>query len=448
LYTIEPDIYSKQMKKIICIHSFILLNSILGLSLSLKTQAQDFQINFAGSGASSTVDSVKVENLTQCKSISIGGSDILHLIANVGIKDIITPDAKFLQVFPNPTNSDCLLQFETYEKNEVTISLYGLNGKIIFRNKEVLPRDYHSYLLSGISSGTFFIKVETDKYSYVEKLICNNRSSSLTEIKITETTPVSGNNNSNYDLKKPVRLKNDHSIIEMQFTTGDMLKFTGISGLYRTVHMLVPTQSQTLDFIFTGCVDADNNSYPVIQIGTQLWMAENLKTTRYRNGDIIPDIISNAAWANLLTGAYCWYNNDSSANAPVYGALYNWYAINDSRNIAPAGWHVASDSEWTILSDWLGGSDFAGGKLKDKCSTLWNDPNTGATNETGYTALPGGYRFLNGTFDENRNWAVWWCSTSSSSYEAPTRAAFKDGEDLGRDLSNKKDGFAIRCIKD
>ncbi len=230
----------------------------------------------------------------------------------------------------------------------------------------------------------------------------------------------------------------------MQYSEGDLLKFIGKSNVFQTVFMLVPTQSQTISFTFVECMDADNNNYSVVQIGTQLWMAENLKTTRYLNGEDIPEITVNSSWGNLTTGAYCWYNNDSAMYGSRYGALYNWYSINDNRNIAPYGWHVPTDAEWTELTTFLGGTETAGGKVKETCSTLWQNPNTGATNATGFTALPNGYRFLDGSFDENGNWSVWWTSSSSSLNGAPTRAAFYNSIDLGRDISDKKDGFAIR----
>ena len=137
-------------------------------------------------------------------------------------------------------------------------------------------------------------------------------------------------------------------------------------------------------------VDIDGNVYNTVTIGTQVWMVENLKTTKYRNGDAIPNVTGNASWVALSTGAYCWYNNDAATYKATYGALYNWYAVGDSRNIAPSGWHVATDSEWTTLSTFLGGESIAGDKLKEIGTSHWLSPNTGATNSNGFTAFPGG----------------------------------------------------------
>jgi uncharacterized protein (TIGR02145 family) len=136
--------------------------------------------------------------------------------------------------------------------------------------------------------------------------------------------------------------------------------------------------------------DIDGNNYHTVTIGTQIWMVENLKTTRYRNGDPIPNKTDATEWGKLSTGAYCNYDNTVS-NSNIYGKLYNWYAISDSRNIAPVGWHIPTSEEWTTLTEYL--KDDAVNKLKEVGTIHWGGSNTDATNETGFTALPGGGRF-------------------------------------------------------
>ncbi len=191
--------------------------------------------------------------------------------------------------------------------------------------------------------------------------------------------------------------------------------------------------------------DVDGNVYKTIKIGEQLWMAENLKVTHYRNGEAIPNIMDNTEWSNLSTGAYCVYNNDNS-QIETYGLLYNWYTLSDSRNIAPPGWHVPSDEEWTKLENYLG-SD-AGGKLKEPGTSHWNDPNTGATNSSGFTALPGGYRYHNGSFYRIVYRGYWWSSTSDASHLAWTRRLSSDDTDLDRHSENKQEGFSVRLVSD
>lgn len=143
--------------------------------------------------------------------------------------------------------------------------------------------------------------------------------------------------------------------------------------------------------------DIDGNVYNIISIGTQTWMLENLRTTHYRDGSPIPNVTDNTEWAGLFSGAYCDYNNAPS-NSVVYGKLYNLYTADDPRNIAPEGWHVPTISEWNVLINFLGGSTIAGGKLKEAGLAHWLSPNTGADNSSGFTALPGGIRTINGTF--------------------------------------------------
>jgi uncharacterized protein (TIGR02145 family) len=194
--------------------------------------------------------------------------------------------------------------------------------------------------------------------------------------------------------------------------------------------------------------DQQGNVYKTIVIGSQEWMAENLKTDRYRNGDAIPNILSNGVWASLTSGATCWMNNDSSVNACPYGRIYNRFAVADPRGLCPAGWHVPSDEEFNTLATSLGGTDQAGGRMKST-SSLWQSPNTGASNSSGFSALPGGSRqFNDGSFSAPGAGAYWWSSTNFISnlnyYYAllPNDAAFL------RDFVDENYGFSVRCVKD
>ena len=145
---------------------------------------------------------------------------------------------------------------------------------------------------------------------------------------------------------------------------------------------------------YGSLTDQEGNIYKTVTIGNQTWMAENLKTTRYRNGDPIQYVADSAQWRGLITGGYCYYDNNKQYVA-TYGCLYKWYAVNDSRNLAPSGWHVPTDTEWATLNNSLGGEDVASDKLKEVGTTHWRYFN-GATNESGFTALPGGGRGFNG----------------------------------------------------
>jgi uncharacterized protein (TIGR02145 family) len=193
--------------------------------------------------------------------------------------------------------------------------------------------------------------------------------------------------------------------------------------------------------------DIDGNVYQTITIGTQVWMAENLKTTKYRDGTSIPNVTDANQWGGLTTGAYCDYNNVVS-NSTTYGRLYNWYAVSDSRNIAPAGWHVPTDAEWTTLTTCLGGESVAGGKLKEAGTAYWLSPNTCANNEIGFTALPSGW--LGSTFYDIGNNCTWWSATADSDLltHAWIRELFYNFSSVGRITFHKSGGYSVRCIKD
>ena len=193
--------------------------------------------------------------------------------------------------------------------------------------------------------------------------------------------------------------------------------------------------------------DIDGNVYKTIKIGSQWWMAENLKVTKYRNGDPIPNVTVNVSWAALTSGAYCWYNNDATTNKVTYGGLYNWYAVIDKRIIAPTGWHIPTLAEFTTLVNYLGGA--VGGKLKETGSTHWASPNTGATNESGYTALPGGLRGINGKFYSILEFGYWWSTSEFNANNAhSSHYLYSTGSNSSGGNYQKYYGFSVRCIKD
>jgi uncharacterized protein (TIGR02145 family) len=210
--------------------------------------------------------------------------------------------------------------------------------------------------------------------------------------------------------------------------------------------------------------DIDGNGYDTVNIGSQVWLKQNLKTTRYNDGAAIPNIIDSCIWSGLSTGAMCWYNNDSATYGDTYGALYNWYAVVSPSDLCPTGWHVPTDIEWQTLEIYLGmtqtqanstgwrGTD-EGGKMKDVGTTHWNSPNAGATNSSGFTALPGGWRAYNcvpmwGSFGYIGENAYFWTSTTYSSSHAWIRDIGHTGSWVSRYDSEKNSGFSVRCIMD
>jgi len=191
---------------------------------------------------------------------------------------------------------------------------------------------------------------------------------------------------------------------------------------------------------------------PSVKICNQTWMLKNLDTDKYRNGDPIPQVTDRTAWANLKTGAWCYFQNDP-ANGAVYGKLYNWYAVNDPRGLAPAGWHIPTTNEYSTLANCLGGGLVAGDKLKASGTTLWGLGNTTATNSSGFTALPGGFRlgladgWNNGVFS-GYNEGRWWTRTPYDSDWSWFHNLLGSASNSYIDYSNKDMGFSVRCVKD
>jgi uncharacterized protein (TIGR02145 family) len=188
-----------------------------------------------------------------------------------------------------------------------------------------------------------------------------------------------------------------------------------------------------------------------VMIGSQTWMTENLNITTYRNGDTIPQVQDPLEWTNLKTGAWCYFEN-MEENGVKYGKLYNYYAVNDPRGLAPLGWHIPTDTEWKQLTDYLGGPDFAGEKLKAK--TGWENNGNG-TNESGFSGVPGGYHLTNGkydsagSFDYAGKFGYWWSTREQGSYNCWPRILSYNNKTINRTINDKRGGgMSIRCVKD
>jgi uncharacterized protein (TIGR02145 family) len=217
----------------------------------------------------------------------------------------------------------------------------------------------------------------------------------------------------------------------------------------------------TQNISVTGCggqtsLTYDGRTYDLVEIGGQCWFADNLATDQYRNGDPIPTGLDNATWQNTTAGAYAIYNNDAATNT-TYGKLYNWYTTVDTRGLCPTGWHVPTDCEWMYLESSLGMSvadqesqalrgTNEGGALK--ATTNWNSPNTGATNSSGFTALPGGFRNYNGSYNYIGDNGAWWSSTEVNSNYAWGRILYYGYSNVYRNYYSKRDGFSVRCVRD
>jgi len=347
------------------------------------------------------------------------------------------------QNYPNPFNPTTVISYELPHPADVRIEIYNVLGQKI----KTLFDGYQSNLVGrvvwdgtndrgqGVSTGVYIYSLTSEGIRINKKMLLIDGHTGISNLaRLNTTGPAAANKNV---LNKPL-------------SNNFLLRITGTDLETWEQRNLQITGSKVIDVtLYRTITDIDGNVYRIIKIGTQWWMAENLKVTHYRNGDAIPNVTDDTEWAGLTTGAYCYYEN-SSSYAADYGALYNWYAVKDSRNIAPEGWHVPSEAEWQTLTDYLGGYNVAGGKLKETGTDHWLSPNTGATNESGFTALPAGWCSpYYGDFSNMGYKAVFWSATEDDSSTAWCRGlGYSDAVVSPLHLAHKQAGFSVRCVMD
>jgi uncharacterized protein (TIGR02145 family) len=406
----------------------------------LTANAQNYLITFTGTGASNTVSSVKVENLTAGTTLTLNGSDILRLTITTGIKSIDDIQLSELKIYPNPMTYSSTLAIYPPAAGDATISVYNVAGKMLTQIQTRLDKGLQEFHLSGLESGSYLISVTGSTYHFSKKMLCNcNEAATINFERIS-------NNQAVYEKQVIVDSKGVQATVDMVYNIGDRIKFTGISGNYSTIETDIPASNKTITFNFIACTDYDNNNYSVAEIGTQVWMTENLKTTKYLNGDLIGTTTpATLDISGESTPEYQWAYNGDESNVPTYGRLYTWYALTDSRNLCPTGWHVPTDAEWTTLTTFLGGESVAGGKLKETGTTHWYWAE-GVTNESGFTALPGGFRHFSDGFKDFYNWGYWWSSTEFDLSNVYLRM-IGTGNNVYKGYIIKNVGYSVRCLK-
>jgi len=430
------------------------------LFVSLKSYASEHTITFAGTGVSNTVDSVIVQNLTQGTMVTVPAGNVLNLSYIPNSIDQLTENKHAILVFPNPVKEESTVLFFAKQDGSTLINVFGIDGKKIVGISKNLNVGENSFQLS-LPKGAYAIRITANGYSYAAKVISQAETESKPEIDFI------GNDVTDASVPQKYRsyVPQTGAITTMLYAEGDRLLYKGLSGNYCTIVTDVPTQSKTIVFTFVDCTDADGNHYPVVQIGTQIWMAENLKTTKYRNGELIgttspatEDISGESA------PKYQWAYNGDESYVSRYGRLYTWYVVKDSRNIAPADWHVASDAEWITLENYLiaNGYNYDGTTTDNKiakslaATTDWYSySSTGAigndltkNNSSGFTAMPGGCRVDGGAFGDVGYGGYWWSSTEGVTTHAWGRPLYYGSYGLYRYFTTKSYGFSVRCVRD
>lgn len=351
------------------------------------------------------------------KNVSSPSTDAISLNNNVALNlTFNSVDRTVIAADSNKDNSGIQLCF-TYHylynefAQQINPIIQWINNNVPFANFDTIPLE-----IMPVSNATQLNLVDANKYSHLVFSINNSN-----------LTLVSSSLSSTGQLNLKVKINGTAT--------------TAVNG---TLNYTFSDEFSTISGSFPITVNIDSET---VIIGNQTWMLKNLDVDHYQNGDPIPQVTDATQWLNLTTGAWCYYNNNT-ANGPVYGKLYNWYAVNDPRGLAPIGYHIPTDTEWSILTSYLGGVAVAGGKLKESGTVHWLSPNAGATNSSGFTGLPGGYNNEEGNFVTLGSMVYWWSSTEYSttlswcySLDYNSGAAYKP-----KYLKNY--GFSVRCIKD
>jgi len=413
-----------------------------------KIHAQEYFIDFVGAGDANYIETVLVQNVTQGTDLELTGNDILLLSITAGFETMSNYNNGIF-IYPNPMTLSSIIEFSLNKAGNCNIEVYDAIGKRVLNINQNLNAGIHRFQIHQLQSGIYNIIVHADGVTQSGKIVSQSNHQHTPAINYLHSEPF---------MITPLTLKSTKELVPMYYEQGDQLIFTFNSGDYTSVVSFIPSANTTMTVYLYECADGDDKNYATVTIGEQIWMAENLSTKKYSNGDPIAYFIDELDWENATEGAWLYVDDDDS-NIDVYGLLYNFNAVVDSRNICPAGWKVPSDNDWKILEMHLGmtqevanelywrGTD-EGGKLKDAIGLFWNAPNEGANNISGFTALPAGWVDDSREFYDLGVTGSWWTSTAFDSEYAFYRSLAYDNAMIMRPYYLKNSGFSIRCIKD
>ncbi len=427
---------------------------------AINIQAQTYEITFTGSGESTMVDHVQVVNLNRGDTLDIDGTDVLKLV--VGATNIVIPreEENKLVFYPNPMRGEGRFQFYTSVAGFINIEIFDITGRLLIRKNYELESGNQTFSLTGLNTGLYTLRASTPEARFSTRII---------SVEENKEIPVLRHEYSEFVSKTPNKLKSSQAVVEMGYANGERILLKGISGNYQRIVTIAPVTNQVVNFEFVACTDYDNNHYPVVTIGNQTWMAENLITGHFNDGTEIMLLEPDALWIAAEIPAYCWVHNDEE-NYGFYGKLYNWHVAGGENNPCPEGWYVPGYYDWMTLSNYLiaFGYNWDGSTTGNNAGKslahidLWQPYATEGTvgnqpflnNRTGFTLLSNGrreaYAHEEGTFRLQQRYSFNWLSTEYP--DMPDRAwhflVKNDGrrhEEWGMD---KKRGAGIRCIKE
>lgn len=457
-----------------------ILLSIVALLLifSAFSQKPTIELTFTATYDSQHVplESILIENLTQGGDITLFQGDTVYPLIYTHIHDNGSSTENGFYVFqnyPNPFKQKTSVDLFLPEKEGINISVLDILGRELTHFKNTLNKGYHTFTFYPGNEKYYLLTVTGERARQTIKMLnagYNLASASQCRIVYTHFNGSSE------------KLKSQKAITELIFSLGDTLRFTGFAKtLNEVAGSAVIEDAPTTDTLYEfeiregircpgtpTVTDIEGNIYSTVQIGWQIggqcWMQENLKTTTYKNGTPIPNIPDDTEWSSLTSGAYVWYDNDSSWK-DLYGAIYNGHTVIDTNGLCPIGWHVPSDDEWTELTDYLGGVNAPNGDMLKSCREVnsylygncnttehprweWWDDSIYGTDDYGFSGLPGGLRWYDAPFAEIGETGLWWSSTPSNSYALWNRYLLRSISEVGIIWGTKKYGLSVRCIKD
>lgn len=380
---------------------------------TFPVNAAEYQIGFSGRGAAVTMDSIQVSNLRSGQKITLTNNQVLNLKTDENGLPGIHETSNEISIYPNPCNGNATLHFQTAEKGTCIASVFNIDGRLlttlVFQSEAGINK-----LELILPQGVFFIKINGNGFTHSNKVISNYSGNLFT--KIVYAGFESGSS----------AQKITGNLMNMLFLPGDKFIFRAFSGNFTTLMPFKPTTSENINIDFYACTDASGNHYPVIMLGNQVWMADNLKTSHFRNNDIIANFKTDADWKNAVLPARSWFNNTENTSS---GLLYNWLAVNDNRIITPEGWHVPGINAWKELDNFMKDSQLT-------YEQIWGNLNTEC-----------GYRSETGNFEQTGNIANFWTATSVNATNS-----YSTGINAGNSLqitqaSLHAKGFYVRCVR-
>jgi uncharacterized protein (TIGR02145 family) len=410
---------------------FLLFGFLIG---AITASAQNYLITFSGAGAANEVVTIEANNLSTGETLILSGGDTLNLTGPVGTSSYPISEKDEVTISPNPFNESSLITFASVDKQNVLVEIFDLLGSSEYRQIFLLEQGANTLEVSGLSKGTHLLRLSSKYANRTVKAISTGQSTAQPRVLLI------GNSAGNSNVKS--RLKSGREKIEMLYHNGDQMLYKGISGIYSTIVTDVPESSKTVAFTFIPCTDADTNNYTTVQIGDQRWMAENLNVGQKILGK----------WNqsnNSIIEKYCY--EDLIENCDQYGGLYQWNEMKKFeyltvQGICPENWRIPTLEELNHLAENLGGLSVAGGKLKETGDEHWASPNDGASNSSGFTALPGGMRTSLKNFSDVSLSGGYWSLTSHAGDLSPVVSLTNETGELIVNDKPRDEGYSVRCI--